>query len=203
MADIYGLFAAQALERLLAYQDVETVLDIGCGNGEHAEIMRSTGRQVFTIAKTGKADFIGDYLDYRIDRVFDAIWASHVLEHMPNVGLTLRKYFQDLRDNGVLAITVPPLKSELVGGHLTLWTPALLLYNMIVAGFDCSEARVSPCYANGPGQPPYNLSVIVRKKEAILPDLVCDAGDIERLARFFPCPVWQNMDGRLEPVNWD
>lgn len=203
MSVIFGLFGSQALDRLMGCQDIKRVLDIGCGSGAHAEIMRKLGREVVTISMTGKADFVGDYLDYKPEREFDAIWASHVLEHVPNVGLFLKKCFRELRQNGVLAITVPPYKPELVGGHLTLWTPALLLYNLILAGFDCSDARVSPCYANGPGQPPYNLSVLVRKKEAILPPLLCDAGDIERLAPYFPCPVWQNIDGRLEQIKWN
>jgi len=32
--------------------------------------------------------------------------------------------------------------------------------------------------------------------------LNCDAGDIERLAKFFPVPVRQNCDGRDCIANW-
>ena len=39
--------------------------------------------------------------------------------------------------------------------------------------------------AAGDGYPPYNISVVVRKRAADLPELACDTGDIERLARHF------------------
>jgi hypothetical protein len=113
---------------------------------------------------------------------------------MPNPGEFLTKCFDDLRDDGVLAVTVPPAKHEIVGGHLTLWNEGLLIYNLILAGFDCSEARV--------GVYGYNLSVIVRKRKTDAPRLSMDHGDIERLARYFPLPVAQGFDGRIGNLNW-
>lgn len=202
---ISGMFGEQALKRLLGYKDAKNILDIGSGSGAHAELMLNAGRQVTTVSMIKPADHIGDYLCYKAHEKFDAIWACHVLEHMPNPNLFLAKCFRDLRDDGLLAITVPPMKPGLVGGHVTLWTPALVLYHLILAGFDCRDARVSPLYANeGPYQVPYNLSVIVRKKQAKLPDdLICDAGDIEKLKEFFPFDAYQDCDGRLAPVRWD
>jgi SAM-dependent methyltransferase len=200
---IYGLFAPQALARLLKYTDAERILDIGSGLGLQAQILRSAGRHVTTLSLLPPADIIGDYLDFNVGKPFDAIWASHVLEHQPDVGAFLRKCFADLREDGILAVTVPPLKDDLVGGHVALFNQGTLVYNLILAGFDCADARVSPVYANAPDQPPYNISVIVRKKHAELPaDLTYDAGDIERLAHFFPCPVAQNCDGTQVIANW-
>lgn len=188
---------SQALHRLLACDDVLTILDVGSGTGEHAELMRAAGREVTTVSYEPPADHVGDYLTLPPLGPFDAIWASHVLEHQPDVGAFLRRCFADLRDGGILAVTVPPAKDAIVGGHLTIWNAGLLLYNLVVAGFDCSEARVSPNYASGPGYPPYNISVVVRKKAAELPPLRFDAGDIDRLARFFPVAVREGFDGRL------
>jgi SAM-dependent methyltransferase len=149
------------------------------------------------------ADHLIDYLEFRPAEPFDAIWASHVLEHQFDVGAFLRKCFADLREDGILCVTVPPLKHNLVGGHVSLFNQGTLVYNLILAGFDCSEARVSPTYANAPDQPPYNISVLVRKRGCDLPkNLTCDAGDIERLAHLFPCPVAQNCDGRAIIANW-
>lgn len=200
---VYGLFAPQALYRLLQYEDAQRILDIGSGLGLQADVMRQAGRKVTTISMIPPADHIGNYLAYEGHDPFDAIWASHVLEHTSDVGAFLRKCFRDLRDDGILALTVPPLKHNLVGGHVALFNQGTLIYNLILAGFDCAEARVSPTYANAPGQPPYNISVIVRKKKADLPpDLTYDAGDIEKLAKFFPCPVAQNCDGRDITANW-
>ena len=65
----------------------------------------------------------------------------------------------------------------------------VLLYNLILAGFDCSKASV--------GSYDYDLSVIVRKTRAEFPvDLHFDEGDIDKLAAFFPVPVHQAFDGR-------
>lgn len=194
---------SEALARLMAYRDVHRVLDVGSGSGDHARIMRAAGMQVVTVSYESPADHVCDYVGNReIGGGFDAIWASHVLEHQPNVGAFLRQCFRDLRDDGVLAVTVPPAKPEIVGGHLTTWNAGLLLYNLIVAGFDCREASVSGCYSSGPGYQPYNISVIVRKRPAVLPQLRFDNGDIERLAQFFPCPVQQGFDGRLSEIRW-
>lgn len=193
---------SQALERLLTCGDVDTVLDIGSGHGDHARIMRSAGKRVVTISLEEPADFVGDYCGMEFPVGFDAIWASHVIEHQPNVNVFLKKCFADLRPGGVFAITVPPAKDAVVGGHLTTWNAGILLYNLIVAGFDCRDARVSSNYSSGPEFSPYNISVIVRKRSAKLPELRCDSGDIERLAQFFPLPVCQGFDGRLAPINW-
>lgn len=198
----YSVRGSEALARLLEYQDVHSVLDVGSGAGEHARIMRDAGKKVLTISYEPPADIVGDFCPTLIPAGFDAIWASHVLEHQPNVGQFLRRCFQLLRDDGLLVVTVPPAKPEIVGGHLTMWNAGLLLYNLILAGFDCREARVSPLYSSGPGYPPYNISVIVRKRKVDLPSLRMDKGDIESLARFFPLPVEHGFDGNLPGIRW-
>ena len=125
---------------------------------------------------------------------YDGIWCSHVLEHMPDVGLFLRKVRSELKEGGLLAITVPPMKHEIVGGHTSFWNEGLLLYRLILAGFDCSQARV--------GRYGYNISVLVRKREYDMPELEHDNGDIERLSRYFPFNARQGFDGRTGNINW-
>ncbi len=142
-----------------------------------------------------------DYVDYRFEQPFDCIWASHVLEHQPNVQQFLRKVFADLREGGVLAITVPPLKHQIVGGHLSLWNMGLLLYHLVLAGFDCREARGK--------QYGYNISVITPKISAAVPldELRFANGDIERLAEFLPKNPgleWrQSYRGDIAELNWN
>jgi SAM-dependent methyltransferase len=187
------VFADEALERFAALADVRSVLDIGSGAGEQAAFLRARGKLVTTVS-LGRADVVADYLTTNLGPV-DGIWASHVLEHMPNVGAFLGKCFSDLRDDGVLAVTVPPAKHEIVGGHVSLWNAGLLLYRLVLAGFDCRAARV--------GTYGYNVSVIVRKVPAVLPALAMDAGDIERLAEFFPVAVAQGFDGELPNIGWN
>lgn len=194
---------SQALHRLLAEPRVHDVLDVGSGQGAHARIMRARGLDVTTIDLAGPADWVGDFMAFECGRYFDAIWLSHVLEHQGDPQAFLRKCLGHLFDGGLLVVTVPPLKHEIVGGHVTLWNAGLLLYHLVLAGFDCRAARVGT-YASGPAYPPYNISAIVRRPATPikLPPLKMDAGDIETLAPFFPVPVRQGFDGRLPDINW-
>jgi len=165
-----------------------TLLDIGSGKGEHAEGFRRC-YDVTTVDLTHSADFQGDYLGTFFKEPFDCIWASHVMEHQRNVGWFLDKARQDLKEGGLLAITVPPRKDEIVGGHVSLWNPGLLLYNLVLARFDCSKALVM-VYG-------YNISAVLTKRTIDLPNIIMDHGDIARLARFFPMDVKDGFDGCL------
>ena len=135
-----------------------------------------------------------DYIKPNFRGGFHAIWASHVLEHQPNVGLFIQKMHRELVEDGWLFVIVPPSKPAIVGGHLTIWNAGLLLYNLIVNGFDCRDAMV---HVQG-----YNIGVFVRKHTVEIPALRCDSGDIETLAEFFPVPVRQGFDGCIE-ANWE
>jgi SAM-dependent methyltransferase len=174
--------------------DVSTVLDVGAGEGEHARIMRAAGRIVVTVSLCAPADHVGDFLAWDSSQRFDAIWACHVLEHQVNPGLFLKACRERLKPGGVLAVTVPPAKHDIVGGHVTLWNAGLLLYHLILAGFDCRQARV--------GAYGYNISVLVRRSDIELPRLANDHGDIARLAKWFPVPVVEGFDGELPDVEW-
>ena len=179
------MFSELALD---AVKDLEfgSVLDIGSGGGLHSAHFRDLSKQVTTVNLEPPADYVGDYLDIDLPQ-HDLIWASHVLEHQPNPNLFLKKCFEDC--GRYFAVTVPPLKHEIVGGHLTLWNAGLMIYNMVIAGWDCRHANVLT-YG-------YNISVIVEKKKAVLPVLRMDSGDIERLSGFFPFPASQGFNGNI------
>jgi SAM-dependent methyltransferase len=193
-------FGSEAMVLLTERFRVRTILDIGAGVGAHARFFRDRGHDVTTISWSDPPEFtsdmLGDYTRTEFEEPYDAIWASHVLEHQRDPGAFLRKLFRDLKAGGVAAITVPPAKQQIVGGHLTIWNAGLLLYNMIMAGFDCRDASVKT-YG-------YNVSVIVRKRLARLPsDLVMNRGDIERLSRFFPFEARQAFNGQIPEMKWD
>jgi hypothetical protein len=188
------LLGDQALERLLKL-DVRTILDIGSGGGEHAALMRAAGREVTTISLEAGADYVGDFMAWPSDKCdFDAVWACHVLEHQVNPGAFLKECRRRLKPGGILAITVPPLKHAIVGGHVTLWNAGLLLYHLVLAGCDCRKAIV--------GTYGYNISVLVPNEPADLPELAFDTGDIERLAEFFPVTVSNAFNGELQNIGW-
>ena len=188
------MWADEALERFKKIPDVLTVIDVGSGDSEHAGILRAAGKSVTTVALEAPADVIGDYVKTKLGTV-DGIWASHVLEHVPNVGVFLAKCFKDLREGGVLAVTVPVPNGNVYGGHVSDWNAGLLLYRLILAGFDCRHAMV--------GTYDCNISVIVRKVPAALPALAMDKGDIERLAEFFPFAATQGFTGKLSDIDWN
>jgi SAM-dependent methyltransferase len=197
------LKAHEALEKLLAAYDFRSVLDVGCGPGRHSAILRQAGKEVTGIDFVKMCDdvIVANYLHHEFDRQFDCLWLSHVLEHQINVNQFLQKVFRDLKPGGILAVTVPPLKHQIVGGHVTLWNAGLLLYNLILAGFDCRRARVKH-YG-------YNISVLVPKLAAAVPyeRLHFDRGDIELVSSFFPehpQMKWEHsFRGDIAQLNWD
>lgn len=180
----------KALEYLIENCTFTTVLDIGCGEGKHSKRFVEADKKV-TAIDYGKSEYfnhndrvdviIDDFNQYSFKQKFDCVWASHILEHQLNVNIFLKKIFNILNDDGILAITVPPAKLNVVGGHVSIWSAGLLIYNLILAGFDCSEAIV--------GQYDYDISVIVKKSS--IPDDVFniisyDVGDIRILRPYFP-----------------
>lgn len=173
--------------------DFQTVLDIGAGDGVHTALFRDLGKEVET-CDLGPSDYQGAYTQVSIDKEFDLIWCSHTLEHQINVYNFLKKITHNLKEGGYLVITVPPLKPEIVGGHVSLWNAGLLLYNLVLAGFDCSEAMVKT-YG-------YNISVIVKYSPIKVPPLKMDFGDIETLAPYFPMEVKNGFNGQIEEINW-
>ena len=123
------------------------MLDVGGAHGIHARFFRRHGIAVDLVdmaAGDEQPVFVGDYLDYKPNQPYDVIWSSHVLEHVPNVGLFLAKMWQDLADDGYLTITVPPMNEKRMGyNHLTLWNPGILLLNAIRHGFSVDLAKVA------------------------------------------------------------
>jgi SAM-dependent methyltransferase len=187
--------SSQAISLLCRDYNPTNVLDVGSGCGYIANLIRQrTEANVYT-TDIVESDYKGDFNTIEFDRTFDCITAFHVLEHQLNVHNFLVKIFNLLEEDGVFVVSVPPLKHAIVGGHVSLWNPGLLLYNLIIAGFDCSKARV--------GTYDYDCSVIVRKKKAILPPLCYDNGDIDALSKFFPFDAVESFNGSYININWE
>ena len=184
-----------------------TILDIGAGSLQHSEIFINNDKivdicdygnsiyydkRVKEIEKKIRNKYIGDFNNIEINETYDAIWCCHILEHQLNVHLFLKKVHSLLRENGYLCIIVPPRKPFIVGGHVTIWNAGLLLYNLILAGFDCSEE----CYIK---QYDYNIGMIIKKKNiSKLPEnLSMDKGDIELLSKYFPFDAKHNFNGDI------
>jgi len=187
----------QAIDYAARELDFVSVLDVGSGSGKHADFFSRKGKRVtrFDFGKSraftdDSSVIIGDFLTHEFKDKYDLIWASHVLEHSIYTHEFLEKLSAVAQpDKGIIAITVPPAKSEFVGGHVTLWTPALLIYRMVLAGFDCSNAKVL-VYG-------YNISVICENKKNYidLNQLAWDYNDIDRLSAYLPKGLEAGVDG--------
>jgi SAM-dependent methyltransferase len=200
-----------AIKKLIKDYSFETVLDVGSGKGAHSDIFLNNNKKVtavdignseyFQSRKTGFDDIdliVGDFNNHNFgDIQFDCVWASHILEHQRNVGLFLEKIISLTKEGGVICISVPPMKTDIVGGHLTFWNGGLLLYNLVLCGLDCSNASVLR-YG-------YNISIILKKKTIDLPNnLSYDIGDIEKMKHFFPNDYnYQGFNGNIQKINWE
>lgn len=168
------------------------ILDVGSGRLQlQAEIMRKNGFSPVTTDLTGNVDFRGGYQEIDFGRQFDAIWCCHILEHALDPHSFLVKLREDVREGGLLAITVPTITERLLRGHVNLFNAGLVLYRMVCAGIDCSTAIVSRYGAN--------ISVIVRVKK--IEQSYPDANALEDLAPLFPVPVFQRFNGDIRDVD--
>ena len=166
------MHGAQALPKFIRacqrYQLTE-VLDIGAGKGAQAAEMAAHGLNVTTVSLVPGADYCGDYNAISLEQRFGGIWACHVLEHQPNAQAFLRKLRRDALPGAILAVTVPPAKHEIVGGHLSLWNAGLLVYHLVLAGIDCAEAKVLTI--------DYDITVLVRNEPFVMPPLTMANAD--------------------------
>ena len=211
--DYSNILGYEAIYKLLNNYNFKTVLDIGSDEGLHSEIFKEYGKIVtsldygkspYALDSNNKQDIIiADFMQYDFkDKIFDAIWCCHILEHSLNTNLFLEKINSILKDGGILAITVPPLKNEIVGGHLSLWNAGLLLYQLVIAGFDCKDAIVKK-YG-------YNISIIVKKNEIDIKNkLVYDNGDISTIKPYLPKQIKYDINfkdisfcGDIENIGW-
>lgn len=136
--------------RLLEYAislNPETVLDIAVGPGKHAQSFIANGAKVTgmdvippKIEHENYTHIQSPYEIAELNEKFDVVFSCHTLEHVPNVQHFLVHLAKWCKEDGHLCISVPPSKDRLHVGHLTLWTPAHLIYNLIRAGWDCRDA---------------------------------------------------------------
>lgn len=214
--DASGAFGKHAREpfrgykifKLLSAKKFDTVLDIGAGKLEATQEFIKSGKIVdisefedsYYLAESNfdmsliRNTHIGDINTINIPERYDAIWASHILEHQLNPNIFLKKLNSLLKEGGYLAIVIPPRKPFIVGGHVSMWNGGLLLYHLILAGFDCSDAQLL--------QYDYNIGVVLKKKTINpYPEINYDLGDLHILKKYFPMEITEGFNGDLMEIN--
>lgn len=189
----------------------QSVLDIGTGSGEAARYFAGRGCAV-SASGFDMAAYLDNPLPQDVtvlpdldvcamgalpDQSFDAVWCSHVLEHVMNVGQALAEIRRVLRPDGLLFLTVPDYSPFVVGGHVSPgWNLGIMMYVLILAGFDVRNgAFINHCWNN---------VAFVQKGDLPRLPLRHDRGDIETLAPLFPegLTARQGMDGDILRHRW-
>lgn len=202
------IFRGKKIFDILIEKEFDTILDVGAGKLEAATEF-AKNKKITDICdfedswylSTSTFDrskirnfFKGDINELKIPHTYDAVWASHILEHQLNPNIFLTKLYSLLNEGGYLAVVVPPRKPFIVGGHVNLWNGGLLLYHLILAGFDCSKAQLL--------QYDYNIGVVVQKKSIpVFPKINYDIGDLHELTPFFPFAITEGFNGDIMKVN--
>lgn len=176
----------------------DTVLDVGSGGGVHADLFKKAGCRVLCIdfgtsiyaqsKVINELDVLEiDFYNYESTNKFDLVWASHVLEHQRNIGIFIEKLIAFCSDHGSICITVPDPHRTLWGGHLSIWSPGILAYNIVLCGVDLSKAY----FVRGSDE----FSIFFKPIRVSLPsNLTYDSGDLIKLSKFLPDKLTENSD---------
>ena len=118
---VKDIFASSVM--WLPYSKKAKLLDVGCGNGNFMNYMQSLGWAVngvevdkkvvnFIKNNTNHKVFHGEIFDVDHERyLFDAITANHVIEHVHNPVLFMKKANKLLKPGGRFVVTTPNINS--------------------------------------------------------------------------------------------
>ncbi len=150
--------------------NIRYIYDIGPGNGEFSKLMLDAGFEVTAIGnelEKGTKDLLSnknfkfenkdlnDLSFWGYNRP-EAIFASHVVEHLNNPFNFLLECNNRLVDNGSMCIIVPPFKDQVVDNHIFIgWNVGYLMSLLLRCGFNVRDGKFK--------QVDYNVAAIVEK----------------------------------------
>lgn len=203
------MFSDQAIKKVLSLKGVNKILDMGAGQCEQSNIFAKHNRKVTAIDIAPKPNNLNKNVKYiqcgfdecmETPGAFDCVWASHLIEHTLDLQHFLKMMNYYCKEGGYIAITFPPLKHQIVGGHVNLLNPGVLLYRLVLEGLDTKNAMIK--------QYGYNISVILKKRshEQFFREknlLKYDNGDIETISEYLPKGYnFQGFNGDIKDLNW-
>ena len=120
----------------------KNILDFGCGKGNFLKYCKPEAARVCgvelnkpVVKKLNKEFLVEDTIDKFNNKSFDVITCFHVLEHLPDPILMLKKLFSKLNDKGILILEVPSAHDLLLSvknlkefRDFTMWSEHLMLY---------------------------------------------------------------------------
>lgn len=156
------------------------LIDVGCGYAPYKELFGNITYTGIDILVNDGDNFICDNFNHHDfeGQKYECVFTSHCIEHQSNLETFLRNIKSIIEDNGVLCILWPPPKDNVVGGHVNMFNPGMLLYNLTRIGIDCSKTR---CIYSG-----YTYGIVGNISLVDEIDLIYDTGDIELLSHLFP-----------------
>ncbi|MFO7744158.1 MAG: class I SAM-dependent methyltransferase [Psychroflexus sp.] len=109
-------------------QNLNSVLDFGCGTGEFVEFLKDKNIEAEGVEPTSNAyqktkeKNIEVYKDLKdVTKSYDAITLFHVLEHVDNYDQTMKQLVSKLNSKGLLLIAVPNYKSHDANYYKEKW----------------------------------------------------------------------------------
>lgn len=181
--------AKECTQYLVNNYNFNTILDIGCGYCPYFDLFKNkiyTGIDVYNknvlneVSKNNNINIINDNIlthDFG-NKTYDCVYSSHVIEHISNTEEYIRRLKSLVVDDGILCIIWPKPKPQIVGGHVHIFNPGLIFYNIVRVGIDCS---VWKCLENK-----YSFCVVGKCKKVEDPKLIYCMGEIELLRKYFP-----------------
>lgn len=190
--------AKTALNRYQGLKDYlegkQNVLEIGSGGGEFAYLLTRLG---FAVRGIEPNEGYGNYskAEYALNvqigfaqntefppESFDFITTSHVLEHVDDPTLVLKKLHGWLKNDGILAIEVPNVEATCQSPKSTFHAAHLFNFNQATLSLlveKCGFTVIKTFFSGDKG----NLSLVARKNSApvLLPDTAI-AGNFEKIS---------------------
>ena len=132
---------------IVPWQTGASILDIGCGPGMHLDFFRRKGLIGTGLDWNAELFRFHGEIEHSTDiahlegRLYDYVFASHVLEHCPDTHAALLQWRTLLKDEGTLVVFVPPFANDVANDHwCTGWNVGQLAMTLVAAGFDCSNS---------------------------------------------------------------